>query len=326
MSAQGKDGILCAGSIVFDILVKPVEALRFGTTTLVDSIEYRVGGNAANTARALGILGARVSILGAVGSDAAGAMVLDKLRACGVDTHSVIHTELPTATSVALLSSQGDRQFFHRLGASSEVFASPVRFTAELCGGFSHFHLGSFFVVPNLRRHACQMLVEAHRAGLTTSFDTNWDPQGEWMDAVRPCLPHVDTFFMNEDEARMITGCSEPGESARMLINHGTKQVVIKLGRRGCAIYDAGSQVLCPGFAVQAVDTTGAGDCFVAGFLAARRKAQSLGEAGRFANAVGALTVQQIGAVEGVVAEEYVIEWMREQNILVHKGSTGTAL
>ena len=314
MNRISDGGILCAGSIVFDILVKQVEALRFGTTAFVDSIEYRVDGNAANTSRALAILGVPVRIVGAVGCDEAATMVLDKLRACGVDTKSVLRMESPTATSVALINSHGDRQFLHRLGASSVVFADPAVISEGLCRGFSHRHLASFFVVPNLRRHACLMLQDAQRAGPSTSFDTNWDPQGEWMTAVRGCLPNVDTFFMNEDESRMITGTADLRRAARILMDEGTKQVVIKLGGRGCAIFDAENELFCPAFAVEAVDSTGAGDCFVAGFLAARRRGLAMEEAGRFANAVGALTVQQIGAVEGVVEEEQLREWMRTQS------------
>ena len=273
-----------------------------------------MGGNAANTSRALAILGVPVRIVGAVGPDDAATMVFDKLRTCGVDTQSVMRMDLSTATSVALINTHGDRQFLHRLGTSGLVFADPPSFNEGPCRGFSHFHQGSFFVVPNLRRHACLMLQDAQRAGLSTSFDTNWDPQGEWMTAVRSCLPHVYTFFMNEDESRMITGTADLKRAARILIDEGTWQVVIKLGCRGCAIYSADSEMLCPGFAVRAVDTTGAGDCFVAGYLAARRQHRSMEEAGRFANAVGALTVQQMGAVEGVVAEEHVREWMGTSN------------
>jgi sugar/nucleoside kinase (ribokinase family) len=92
----------------------------------------------------------------------------------------------------------------------------------------------------------------------------------------------------------------------------GVREVVIKLGPRGCAIYAANEEIVCPGIAVDAVDTTGAGDCFVAGFLAARRRGYSLARAGWFANAVGALNVQCIGAVEGVLSEEGVLAWMQK--------------
>jgi sugar/nucleoside kinase (ribokinase family) len=184
-----------------------------------------------------------------------------------------------------------------------------VLFAAEK--NVPHFHLASFFVVPPLRKNAARMLAEARQAGLSTSFDTNWDPRGEWIAAVEPCLPHIDTFFMNEDESRMMTGRCE-ADAARVLMDKGVREVVIKLGARGCAIYRDDAKIVCPAFPVQAVDTTGAGDCFVAGFLAARHRGYSPARAGLFANAVGALTVQRIGAVEGVLPEDDVLAWMLE--------------
>lgn len=144
MSGSGHGGILCAGSIVFDILVKSVEALHFGTTAFLESIEYRVGGNAANTSRALAILGVPVRIVGAVGPDDAATMVLDKLRACGVDTQSVMRMDLSTATSVALINTHGDRQFLHRLGTSGVVFADLPHLTQTCAAGSRIFTWAAF--------------------------------------------------------------------------------------------------------------------------------------------------------------------------------------
>ncbi|HWR14997.1 MAG TPA: carbohydrate kinase family protein [Terriglobales bacterium] len=312
MSDKEKGGIICAGSLVYDILVKPFGELRFGTTTFVDSIEYRIGGNAANTARALAILGVPVYILGAVGSDAQADFILDGLRSCGVDSNGVIRQSKPTATSVALIGADGQRQFLHRLGASEDAFAQPVAFAGDLRKGFSHLHLSSLFVVPHLRMNGRKILADAKHAGLTTSFDTNWDPYGEWMQALQPCLTQIDIFFMNEDEARMITGHVEAHAAARVLLEEGVSLVVIKLGHRGCAIYGR-EEVVCPAFPVNAVDTTGAGDCFVAGFLAAHQQGLPLPEIARFANAVGALSVQRIGAVEGVISRDRVRDWIASQ-------------
>jgi sugar/nucleoside kinase (ribokinase family) len=165
------------------------------------------------------------------------------------------------------------------------------------------------FVVPHLRKNGAKILCDAKQAGLTTSFDTNWDPQGEWLRALQNCLPHIDMFFMNEDEARMICGVKELPSAASILLESGVSLVVVKLGHRGCAIFGR-EEVTCPAFPVDAVDTTGAGDCFVAGFLAARQQRLPLHEVGQFANAVGALSVQQIGAVEGVLPENEVRNWI----------------
>jgi len=311
MKEGTQSGILCAGSIVFDILVRPFNELRFGTTALVESIDYRVGGNGANTSRALAILGVPVRLMGAVGGDPAADIALSALASCGVDTAQIARLSAPTATSVVLINGHGNRQFLHRPGASDEAFSGPALFSANAFNNASHFHLASFFVVPPLRKNAALMLAEARQAGLSTSFDTNWDPRGEWLAAVETSLPHIDTFFMNEDESRMMTDCCE-ADAARVLIERGVREVVIKLGARGCAIYSEDATIVCPAFPVNAVDTTGAGDCFVAGFLAARRRDYSTARAGLFANAVGALTVQCIGAVEGVMPEDNVLAWMRE--------------
>jgi sugar/nucleoside kinase (ribokinase family) len=306
-----RSGIICCGNIVHDTLVKPVDELHWGRgTTFVDSIECRAGGNGANTARALAILGMPVRLLGAVGDDDAGRFIMHVLRDSGVDTSRVAEVPAPTAATVALVNSAGERKFFHRLGASCEAFVEPIEFTPELCEGMSHFHLASLFVLPRLRACGPEMLIRAREAQLTTSFDTNWDPQQGWMATLEPCLRHVDILFMNEEEAHMMTGYSDAAAAASTVIARGLRTAVMKLGARGCAIYGDEQEIVCAACDVEAKDTTGAGDCFVAGFLAARQRGASLAEAGQFANAVAALSVQKIGAVEGVLPFAETETWM----------------
>ncbi|MGD0500401.1 MAG: carbohydrate kinase family protein [Bryobacteraceae bacterium] len=309
--SAGQQGVLCSGNIVYDILVRPVDRSNWGTTTFVDSIEYHVGGNGANTSWALATLGVPVRLLGAVGRDPQGDLVLEGLRRAGVDTRAVGRTDLPTATAVVLVNQAGERQFLHRLGASRNAFAAPVRFDAPLIEGAAHYHLASLFLLPRLRAHAPGMLAEARSVGLGTSLDANWDAEGRWMRDLKPCLPHLDMLFMNEDEARMITGSSDPSVAAGVVRACGVGAAVMKLGRRGCAIYTDGREIVCPAFEVDARDTTGAGDCFVAGFLSALLRGADWADAGRFANAVAALSVQKIGAVTGVRSRAEVEAWMR---------------
>jgi sugar/nucleoside kinase (ribokinase family) len=309
--AAGRKGVLCSGSIVYDILVRPVDHSDWGTTRFVDSIEYHVGGNGANTSRALATLGVPVRLLGAVGRDQQGDLVVEGLRRAGVDTSAVGRTDLPTATTVVLVNQAGERQFLHRLGASQDAFAAPVRFEAPLIEGAAYYHLASLFLLPRLRAHAPGMLAEARSAGLGTSLDTNWDAEGRWMRDLKPCLSHLDMLFMNEDEARMITGSSDPSVAAGVVRAGGVRTAVIKLGRCGCAIYTDAREIICPAFEVDAKDTTGAGDCFVAGFLSALLSGADLADAGHFANAVAALSVQKIGAVTGVPPRAEVEAWMR---------------
>ncbi len=306
------EGVLCCGNIVYDTLVRPVDELQWDRgTTFVECIGYHAGGNGANTARALAILGTPVRLLGAVGADEQGRYVASILEHSGVNIVGVSEASGPTAATVAIVNSAGDRKFFHRPGASYEAFTKPIHFSSELCSGMSHFHLASFFVLPRLRARGPETLIRARAAGMTTSFDTNWDPEGGWMKTLEPCLPYIDLLFMNEDEARMVTGSSDPALGARVVLEKGLQTSIVKLGARGCAIYTADREILCPAFDVQAKDSTGAGDCFVAGFLAASQRGASLAEAGQFANAVAALSVQNIGAVEGVLPRTETEAWMR---------------
>ncbi|MFL6450352.1 MAG: carbohydrate kinase family protein [Bryobacteraceae bacterium] len=303
-------GIICSGSIVYDTLVYPFDGSAWGTTRWVKSIEYHVGGNGANTARAMAILGASVRLVGAVGNDAPADFVVKELQGSGVSTDFVTRVEAPTATTVVLVNEAGDRQFLHRLGASQDAFSEPLTFTPSLVENTSHYHFASLYILPHLRNHGSEMLRRARAAGLTTSLDTNWDAAGEWMSALAPCLPELDILFMNEDEAFMVTGTRCPATAARVVQEKGVRTAVMKLGGSGCGIYSDDREILCPAFPVPVKDTTGAGDCFVAGFLDARQRGASWAEAGEFANAVGALSVQKLGAVTGVISRAETEAWM----------------
>jgi sugar/nucleoside kinase (ribokinase family) len=309
--ASGCQGVLCSGSIIYDILVRPIDRMAWGTTRFVDSIEYHIGGNGANTSRALTMLGVPTRLLGFVGRDQQGDLLLEGLHQAGIDTAAINRRDLPTATTVVLINEAGDRQFLHRLGVGETAFDSPVRFDAPVIEGAAHYHLASLFLLPRLRVHAPGMLAEAQSLGLRTSLDTNWDAEGRWILDLQPCFPYLDFLFMNEDEARMITGSSDPAAAARVSRAGGVRTTVIKLGRRGCAIYTDDGEIICPGFEVDVKDTTGAGDCFIAGFLSALLRNEDFANAGRFANAVGALSVQKMGAVTGVLPRSGVEDWMR---------------
>jgi len=310
-------GGLCFGNLVLDILVRPVDRFPWGTTTLVDCIEQHLGGNGASTSYTLGKLGITTRLMGTAGTDAFGDVVVSKLASAGVDTRMIERSLAPTATTVVLVDSSGNRMFLHRLGASAVAFAKLVEFTAELTEGISHFHLASVFGLPGLRPRTAAIIRDARRVGLTTSVDTQWDTRGRWMQDLAPCLPHTDLLFMNEDEARMLTGSSDPAACGRIMRENGAGTVVVKLGGRGCAVFGADIALECPAFEVPVVDTTGAGDCFAGAFLAARLRGRPHPEAARFANAVGALTIQQLGAVEGVRSFEETEEWMRSVQVTV---------
>ncbi len=304
-------GILCCGNIVLDIMVRPVEQFNWGSTTWVDSIEQSLGGNGSNTSYTLAMLGVPVRLLGMVGQDPFGEHALSILKSGGVDLSFVGRSQAPTTASVCPVNSAGNRLFMHRVGSSAEVFPEPIEFTPAMLAGMSHFHLANIFALPQMRRRAPESLRNARAAGLTTSLDTGWDARGRWLEDIEGCLPYLDLLFLNQDEARMLSGKADPDQAARRMQALGAGDVVIKLGAEGCAVFTADGVSRFAGFKVDVVDTTGAGDCFVAGFLAALGEGCGYAEAARFANAVGALSVQKLGAINGVRTRAETEAWLR---------------
>jgi len=304
MSHNTMVSVCVCGNVVFDILVRPVEQLKWAATTLVESVSQQLGGNAGSTSYTLGKLGIPTFVVTLAGRDPEAAAVIARLESAGVDTSRLMRTDAPTSVAVCLVNRAGERALLYQLGASAEEFPSfPI-------DGARHFHLAAVFRMKHLRKVAPEVLRRARDLGMTTSVDTQWDTEGEWMKVLAPSLPSTDLLFVNEDEARMLTGHSDPEAAARTLREAGAKTVCVKLGPKGCAVFGEGMDFASPGFRVDAVDSTGAGDCFSAGYIAALQRDLPHQQAARVANAVGALSVQQLGATAGVLSWDETLAWI----------------
>lgn len=304
---NGRVSVCVCGNAVYDILVRPVERLRWAATTLVEQVSQQLGGNAGTTSYTIAKLGVPTFVVTLTGRDPEAEMILARMQSAGVDTSRVIQTDSPTSVAVCIVNSGGERALLYQLGSSAEDFPSfPIE-------GANHFHLAAAFRMQHLRKVAPDVLRRARELGMSTSIDTQWDTEGEWMKVLGPSLPSTDILLVNEDEARMLTGHHEPHLAAQTLLDAGTKRVCIKLGPAGCAVFGEGQEIEAPAFRVDAVDTTGAGDCFAGGYVAALQRGESHESAARIANAVGALSVQQLGATAGLLNWEDTIQWMNRQ-------------
>ena len=295
---------------MLDVLVRPVVEPGWGRTTWVETIEQQLGGNGANTSYTVALLGVPARLMSVVGRDAFGDKLLAVLESAGVDITRVERSSQPTATTVVLVHADGKRALLHRPGTSRQAFASGIALAREVTQGCTCFHLANIFALPNLQPHAADLLRGARIAGLTTSIDTGWDATGKWMAILGDCLPHTDLLFANEDEAKQLTGSDDPERQAQSIHNHGARNVVLKLGGQGCLVARQQKHFRVPAFEVPVVDTTGAGDCFAGGFLAALQRGFDYEEAARFANAVGALSVQALGGITGLRTFEQTLAWM----------------
>lgn len=299
--------------MVADVIVRPGETFPpVGEIELVESISVQPGGNAVNTAIALGVLGHRPLPVGRVGRDAFGTYLTGSMEEVGADTGAVIRDDAATAVTVAGVRPDGERSFLHMVGANASLTGDDIPW--DLVANARVFHLTSVFVLPAFDGEAgVESLRRAKSLGLTTVLDVCWDAEGRWMSVLADYLPHSDYFLPNIDEARALTGKERPDDIADELLARGCGAVVMKLGRDGCFIATPTGRRHVRGFTVNAIDSTGAGDAFGAGFMAALIRGYDLEPAVRIANAVGANWVTA-PAAEGLRPFEDIVAWADKAN------------
>lgn len=288
--------VFCVGNAVADVLARPVDDLAPpGESQPLDDVVIASGGNCVNTGIALARQGVAVEISAAIGNDRLGQFVRERVRAEGIDDSGL--TVLPgvkTSTSLVLVQKTGERRFLHLRGASANFSEQHLDWTrmagAKIIHYASAFALPAFDGAPLERTFRC-----AHEMGCFTSMNICWDVQGRWLSLLRAALAHTDFIFPNQKEGQQLTGESDPVGIARRLRSLGVKTAVIKLGADGCLVAGPEGDFLSPGFPVEPVDTTGAGDCFAAAFLAAISRGRSHVDAAAHANAAGALSTLRMG-------------------------------
>jgi len=299
--------ITCVGIVVADLLGRPIDHFpEKGTLALVPEMELHVGGGAHNTGVVLAKLGARVRVVAKVGQDGLGEVVANALSRNEVDIHWLSLTgDHHTSATMAMVASDGERTFLHYTGANRALKEEDVpdqSFSDTQC-----LHLTGTFLLPGLDGEPTARLFQRVRGkGVLTSLDTYWDDTGKWLSTIKPCLSELDIFISNHDESSRISGKTEMVDNAHFFLEHGIKVVAIKMGEEGSFIMTNEEKVLIPPFKVEAVDGTGAGDAFSAGFLVGYLNGWDLYRVGLFANACGALCVGKMGATQGIESYEQV--------------------
>lgn len=267
-------------------------------------------------------LGAQVGAVGAVGDDAFGKCLLDQLHVDGVDTRGVSSLKTHT-TGVAFVAynHDGSRDFvFHaRDAAAGQLSAAMLQ--PALFDGLKCLHImGSTL---SMHEDALEMgwrAVElAREAGAKISFDPNLRPQLLPVErarlAFKPILDAADVLMPTADEARLLTGMATTELAIQsMLADYPERIIILTQGKDGCTVYRSESAPIhVPGFVVNEVDPTGAGDCFDAGFLTRWLAGDAVEVAARFANACGALAVTAQGPMAGAQTKEKVLAFLSQQ-------------
>jgi sugar/nucleoside kinase (ribokinase family) len=240
--------------------------------------------------------GIKVRLLGCVGQDRFGDLLLDTLRKTGVDVGSVQRSSRSlTGLLYINVTPDGQRTFFGSRGANQFMDPPQVPDSSLLSSTAAHL-VGYSFLNPGPEKMARQILRQFHSRGKWVSFDVGMEPSKRIPKKILRLLPQVDLLFVSSEEAGVLTGQSNVRKSFLQFQRAGAKEIVMKLGKRGCLISDGGILREVPSFAVRAVDSTGAGDAFTAAFLQARLRGWPALEAALAANAAGAAAACRAGA------------------------------
>ena len=260
---------------------------------LVPEAAFTIGGSGSITACACARAGLRTRFVGAVGDDVFGRFMLEQLNSWGVDT-ALCPVLAAEATGFSVVLSKGqDRAILTHPGAIGALRVEHL--SLEELARARHLHLGSYFLQPALVAQIPTLLKALRARGVTVSVDPNWDPSGTWDGGLRTLIGQIDIFLPNAAEARLLTQLPSVREAAVELARGGAL-VVVKRGTDGCLAVKGRAIYEHPGFAVNCVDTTGAGDAFDAGFLRGCLDERSLGECLAYGCAMGALSTRAVGA------------------------------
>ena len=227
--------VITFGDICVDLIMTGDDVVpEFGQVEkLVGNYELEMGGSCSIFACQAAKLGLKVGILGRVGEDDFGRLILRRLDESGVDTqHVIVDPKIKTGLGVALCQ-DNDRAILTYLGSLNAVYPEDV--SDDFLASARHLHHGSFFLHTNLRPAMHNIFQRALHLGLTTSLDTNWDPDESWNSGLQDLLPLTDVFFPNEQEARLISQTDTVDESIKAFEKMGIHITAIKARRAGCS-------------------------------------------------------------------------------------------
>lgn len=308
-----KYDLICIGMALVDSIIRgfrpePVSASGF----VAESCTLNTGGEAVNASVAASKLGLKTAVLCALGADAAGDMVRRALEQSGVDTRFIVSSPQTPVTTM-FINPDGSRKSVTNK-AHSYNFHPEKAHLAESAA----ILLGSLFRAPfNDPEIIRNTLETARNMGQITFADVKL-PNFRMLtlDDLKDSLPLVDYITPNEDEARFFTGKNSPEAMADVFLDYGVKNAIIKLGSRGCLLKNATETLFLPGYSIEAVDATGAGDNFAAGFISEILRGKTREEALRFANACGAICATAVGASTALNNRAQVLDWIVTKSFL----------
>ena len=293
--------------------------------TLIEAPAFKKapGGAPANVVAGLAKLGVSSGFMGKVGDDAFGRFLAQTLEEAGVDISALrFSSEARTALAFVSLRADGEREFMFYRHPSADMLYTPEEVDTSYIQTAKVFHYGSISLIGEPSRSATLRAIHAAKdAGLLISYDPNlrlnlWPGVKAAKEGMLLGWPLAQVIKVCDEELIFLTGNNDLIAAGRSLWHAGLRLMLITLGKEGCIYLTQESSGRIPGFQVEAVDTTGAGDGFVAGLLKGLLETLEpdeprLREICRYANAVGALTTTQRGAIPALPTAAQVNEFLK---------------
>jgi ribokinase len=297
--------IVVVGSVTMDLVTRAPQIPRIGQTLIGTSFETTPGGKGANQAVAAARLGYPVKMVGMVGEDAYGPVLLDNLAAAGVDTSAMARVPGSSGLAPIFLAETGENAIVVVPGANGKVDCAAIDRHADLirCAGMV---LCQLELPMETISHTLALCAEA---GVPVMLDPA--PAAPLPDAV---WNQVAWFTPNETEAAFYLGDDfSPEDGAKRLLARGLTGVVLKRGGEGSYVAVAGGQAAwVKPFQVEAIDTVGAGDCFNGAFAVALLEGLDPWAAARFASAAAAISVTRRGAQASMPTRRDIEEFLAQ--------------
>jgi sugar/nucleoside kinase (ribokinase family) len=263
---------------------------------LAERLALTLGSSSAIFAHNLSRLGSHVGFISRIGDDPLGAISLERLAEGGVDVSRVRRSSGPTTTGLTVILPHS--RFRHILTYPGTMFEMSFEdLDLDYLASARHFHLSSFFLHRALQPRIPELFRIMKSRGLTTSLDTNDDPDDTWGGGLRETLKYVDVFFPNAREAQRISGCQDLQEAISRL-GEMVPLLVVKLGEEGALALRAGERITSPRVVVDFVDPVGAGDSFDAGFIHQYVRGADLATCLGWGNRAGGFSTTRPGGTE----------------------------
>jgi len=310
--------VCVVGELNLDLILYGLpKELVFDRESLASGLAFTLGSSSAIFAHNLATLGTKVGFISKTGDDPLGKMALDKLSAAGVEITKVRRGgKTPTGLTV-ILAHPLHRYILTYPGTMFEMQFSDIDMSYVLDA--RHLHLSSYFLHRALRPRIVELFRQAKDKGMTTSLDTNDDPENKWGDDLRNVLEYVDLFFPNDREAKKIARTDDLSRALNELSSM-VKAVVVKRGE-GSTICRSGDEQwsLAPP-KVKVVDEVGAGDTFAAGFVHLYLRGAKLEDCLAYANLAAAYSVTKEGGTEAFRDRSALLTFIRQQWNLMGRG------